>query len=279
LLSGFSTAAMSIFRWNLFYVSFFVLGLAMYWLKIVTGNLMEQSYVPGVNEKIVGVACASLGFLLNFLSAPAGIVFALVFLGISLSLFGGNSASHFLLPTVILVLFGLNEHFYEQIQQLLQPISRGAIILLIPIVTTLFTSLGVTISAVAYKTLGGALTDGYLINFHDLRGQPTSVLLNPPCSGIEGVILYTIVCLLILPNLPIKRDKKIVYGVVGFAGAILINIVRILAIFIAGILWGLDGVLLFHKIGYGFFLVWSTMFWYVVSKRTLQGEGNASQFS
>ncbi len=271
---------MSIFKWNFFYLPFFILGLVMFWLKIVNGNLRELSYSPRLNEKIIGATCALFGFSLSFYSAPRGIIFAFIFSGISIYLFGLNSTNQFYLPTIILVLFGLNEYFYMELQQLLLPISGNFTTVLIAFVTTFFAFLGVNISTRTYNTLSGVPTNSSLIAFHDLHENQASVIFNPQCSGIEGVILYTIMCLLILPDLPIKRNKKIIYGVIGFAGSFIINVVRILALFVAGILWGLDGVLLFHKIGYGFFLAWSTMFWYIVSKRTLRrGEGNTSQLS
>lgn len=271
---------MSIFKWNFFYLPFFILGLIIFWLKIVNGNLREPSYSPKLNEKIIGAACALFGFSLSFYSAPRGIIFAFIFLGISLFLFGLNSTNQFYLPTIVLVLFGLNEYFYMEFQQLLLPMSGSFTTVLTAFLTTFFAFLGVNISTITYNTLSGVLTNSSLISFHDLHENPVSVIFNPQCSGIEGVILYTIMCLLILPDLPIKRNKKIIYGVIGFAGSFIINVVRILAIFVAGVLWGLDGVLVFHKIGYGFFVVWSTMFWYIVSKRTLtRGEGNTSQLS
>ena len=56
-----------------------------------------------------------------------------------------------------------------------------------------------------------------------------------PCAGIESLLIFTVVVLLFLKRMPISWKAKIGYFVVGAAVTYLINILRIVAIFIIGV--------------------------------------------
>src|SRR4030043_1820141 len=55
-----------------------------------------------------------------------------------------------------------------------------------------------------------------------------------PCAGIESLLIFTVVALLFLKRMPISWKTKIGYFAVGAAVTYLINILRIVAIFMIG---------------------------------------------
>lgn len=273
LLLGGTFGALAILPSFFLYLPLLILGLVMFWLKITMGNLTNLNDVPN-RDKHLGIIIVFVGVVLGwFSSIPCAIFLMLIFLGITTSLFSLSSFKRFFLSAFILTIFGLNQHFYFEFQQILLPISIATSDFLVHLTVAFFSFLNVTIYATPSP-------NSYLITLHNINQKPISMLFSPPCSGIEGIILYTIVCLLVLPDIFAKRTTKITYGTIGLAGTIVTNIIRILIIVTAGFFFGIDGLILAHKGGYSLFLAWSMIFWYIIFKRTLRrGEGNASQFS
>jgi exosortase/archaeosortase family protein len=56
-----------------------------------------------------------------------------------------------------------------------------------------------------------------------------------PCAGIESILIFTVVVLLFLKRMPVSWKAKVGYFAVGAAVIYLINILRIVAIFLIGI--------------------------------------------
>lgn len=69
-----------------------------------------------------------------------------------------------------------------------------------------------------------------------------------PCAGIESLLIFTVVVLLFLKRMPISWKAKIGYFAVGAAVTYVINILRIVAIFMIGMDYGVrsEQVELFH---------------------------------
>jgi len=189
-----------------------------------------------------------------------GIIYGLIFLGLWALFFGIANIRYCTLPISILILFGLTELFYVQIQKAFLPISYGIITILTYAITA-FLSLFTTISA-------RSIADYYLVGFLNIGGERISVMFNPPCAGIESIILYAITCTLILPELKIGLGTKIIYTLIGLIGTFLTNAIRILIIFLSGFFFGINGLLLAHSMGHYLFLAWMVLFWYFLLKRS-----------
>lgn len=70
-----------------------------------------------------------------------------------------------------------------------------------------------------------------------------------PCAGIESLLIYTVVVLLFLKRMPISWKAKVGYFVIGAVVTYLINILRIITIFMIGMQYGgaSTNVDLFHN--------------------------------
>ena len=93
-----------------------------------------------------------------------------------------------------------------------------------------------------------------LMGYADLlvtqNGMPTLQATGPlgtarfaiawPCAGIESLLIYTAVALLLLKQIPISWKAKAGYFVVGAAVTYLINVLRIVTIFTLGMQYGIN---------------------------------------
>jgi exosortase/archaeosortase family protein len=70
-----------------------------------------------------------------------------------------------------------------------------------------------------------------------------------PCAGIESFLIYTVVVLLFLKRMPISWKAKIGYFIFGAAITYMINIARIVNIFLIGMQYGATSTAVdqFHK--------------------------------
>lgn len=77
------------------------------------------------------------------------------------------------------------------------------------------------------------------------------------CAGSHSLFLYSFMIMLFLRGTSISRMRKIIYVAVGAAGTFFVNILRIVAILVAGVNWGASLATTFHEFyGEFFFIAW-----------------------
>jgi thaumarchaeosortase len=77
------------------------------------------------------------------------------------------------------------------------------------------------------------------------------------CAGSHSLFLYSFMIMLFLRGTSISRMRKTVYVLVGAVGTFFVNIVRIVAIFVAGVNEGASLAATFHEFyGEFFFIAW-----------------------
>jgi thaumarchaeosortase len=82
-----------------------------------------------------------------------------------------------------------------------------------------------------------------------------------PCAGIQSLVIYSLVILLFLRGVNISFQKKIAYVLVGAFGTFFVNILRIVAIFMAGLSGGSGVAARFHEFyGEFFFIAWMLIY-------------------
>ena len=99
-----------------------------------------------------------------------------------------------------------------------------------------------------------------------------------PCSGIESLIIYTLTILLFLRNINIPWKHKTAYFIVGAIVTYLINVMRIVTIFIIGINSGVPAAMTFHDYyGQLYSITWITSYpLLIIGSRALWGRIRAS---
>lgn len=89
-----------------------------------------------------------------------------------------------------------------------------------------------------------------------------SAIVSWSCAGSHSLFLYSFMIMLFLRGTSISRTRKIVYVVAGAVGTFFVNILRILAILLAGVNSGASLAATFHEV-YGEFFFISWMFIYL----------------
>jgi len=108
--------------------------------------------------------------------------------------------------------------------------------------------------------LGGA--DGLGLIVTAASGNSYRAIVSWSCAGSHSLFLYSFMIMLFLRGTNISRTRKIIYVVVGAAGTFFVNILRIVAILVAGVNSGASLATTFHEFyGEFFFIAW--MFIYI----------------
>ena len=98
-----------------------------------------------------------------------------------------------------------------------------------------------------------------------------SAIVSWSCAGSHSLFLYSFMIMLFLRGTSISRTRKIVYVVAGAAGTFLVNIIRIVAILLAGVNSGASLAATFHEFyGEFFFIAWMFIYLsliYLIEKR------------
>jgi thaumarchaeosortase len=88
-------------------------------------------------------------------------------------------------------------------------------------------------------------------------GNSYSAIVSWSCAGSHSLFLYSFMIMLFLRGTSISRNRKIVYVIVGAIGTFLVNILRIVSIFILGVNSGASLAATFHEFyGEFFFIGW-----------------------
>jgi len=84
-----------------------------------------------------------------------------------------------------------------------------------------------------------------------------SAVVSWSCAGSHSLFLYSFMIMLFLRGTSISRIRKIIYVVLGAVGTFLVNILRIVAILLAGVNGGASLATTFHEFyGEFFFIAW-----------------------
>jgi len=84
-----------------------------------------------------------------------------------------------------------------------------------------------------------------------------SAIVSWSCAGSHSLFLYSFMIMLFLRGTSITRTRKIVYVIVGALGTFFVNILRIMAILLAGVNSGASLAATFHEFyGEFFFIAW-----------------------
>lgn len=94
------------------------------------------------------------------------------------------------------------------------------------------------------------------------------------CIGFEGAFLFAIVLVILLFEESAGKKTKILWSAVGLFGTLLLNIFRLVLIFVTEYVFGRGvSTTVHYSMGYVLFIVWITAFLYLFSKReAIQGK-------
>jgi exosortase len=120
---------------------------------------------------------------------------------------------------------------------------------------------GVLASSV--RTIGiGAYASGELVTMNTPSGTPILLDVSSDCTGIQGILAFGMLSTMSLLDLKPRVSRLVPIFAVGFLGAFLINIVRLLVVFLTFEYLGVAAGATMHVyFGYIIFIVWVLAFW------------------
>ncbi|UCC33970.1 MAG: exosortase/archaeosortase family protein, partial [Candidatus Bathyarchaeota archaeon] len=93
------------------------------------------------------------------------------------------------------------------------------------------------------------------------------------CVGVNSMLLFSILLVVTLFEESARLRTKFLWAVVGFLGVFLMNVIRLVIIFVADIFYGSSvGGQIHYFIGYVLFISWLVIFLYLFSQRRVLSE-------
>lgn len=103
---------------------------------------------------------------------------------------------------------------------------------------------------------------GHLVVLNSNSGSPLTLDVASDCTGLQGVLAFGMLSTMTLLDMKPKMSRLVPLFTIGFAGAFLINIVRLLVVFLSFEFLGVDaGITMHFYFGYIVFIVWVLAFW------------------
>ncbi len=100
------------------------------------------------------------------------------------------------------------------------------------------------------------------------QGAIFSGLVAWECIGFYSLMVFSVILIIMLFDDPCNRGTKLLWSIVGILGNLLVNIIRVMAIFLTVYFYGSDlGGQVHYVIGYALFITWLILFFYLFSKR------------
>lgn len=107
-----------------------------------------------------------------------------------------------------------------------------------------------------------ATASGDLVYMQLSNGTPVVLEVAGACTGLQGILAFGMLSTMALLDLKPKLSRIVPIFVIGFVGAFLINIVRLLAVFLTFEFLGVGAGDTMHVyFGYLIFVAWVMVFW------------------
>lgn len=108
-----------------------------------------------------------------------------------------------------------------------------------------------------------------IITFQTLKG-PLAVQFVWGCVGFTSLFLFSTLIIIFLAESPGNFKTKGVWYFLGIIGTFFLNILRIILIFVTDYFYGYEvGAIVHYFIGYMLFVTWTSIFLYLLLKRTI----------
>ena len=118
---------------------------------------------------------------------------------------------------------------------------------------------------------------GELVSMNTPSGTPILLDVQGTCTGLEGILAFGLLSTMTLLDLKPKMSRVIPIFAIGFAGAFLTNILRLLVEFLTYEYAGADAGLTMHVyFGYFVFIAWVVGFWAIAFRYLVPMKRNRS---
>jgi exosortase/archaeosortase family protein len=235
------------------------------WFAAKWDDITGISETSRLQEKLLGLGIYLLDiaynlyrrYILGIPKTPSDVGFGLIdmlitFVGVCIAFYGLTGFKHFKLPTAYLVVLIVGYQLESSITEItfLQNYLAN-------LITSMLNTLGIATSV-----------NGNLVTIES-AGQPLAIDAN--CTGVKGMLAYGSLAVLMILDVKTTNKRKALSTAIGFIGTFLVNILRLLTIFLAVYFFGIDvGMAVHIYLGYSLFIVWVLLFWIIAFKYLLK---------
>ena len=228
------------------------------WFAAKWDNIAGISETSNFPEKLLGLGIYALDIAYNILFKGFG--FGLIdmlaaFVSVCIAFYGLRGVKHFRLPTAYLAILIVGNQLENRITEVafLQSFLAN-------LITSMLNVLGISASA-----------DGNVVALTTIHGKGESLIVDASCTGIKSILAYGSLAVLMILDVKTTNKRKALSTAIGFIGTFLVNILRLLIIFLTVYFFGLAAGLAVHVyLGYSLFIVWVFMFWIIAFKYLLK---------
>jgi len=107
-----------------------------------------------------------------------------------------------------------------------------------------------------------------VITLYSLKG-PISFIFLWGCVGFSSVFVFSVILIVIMLEDPSNTKTKAIWSILGVLGIFIVNIIRLVIIFVVSYFSGYEYLTVHLYLGYILFMVWNVIFFYLFSKRNV----------
>jgi len=231
------------------YQYFFITAIVLFaWFIIKWESVKRISRIGTKPEIAVGLAIIGADYAFNAIrGSTVGIVdLIVVFIGTIVIFYGLRSLRLFWVPMAygVILLLGYQIEIYTPNYIALQDWLAG-------VMASAVSAMGIT-----------AVASGHVVSMNTSGGTPLLLDVAGSCTGLQGILAFGLLSTMTLLDFKPKLSKVVPLFAIGFAGAFLINILRLLVVFLTFEFFGFDAGTTMHVyFGYLIFVAWVLIFW------------------
>jgi exosortase len=247
--------------YQFFFIAVFVL---LAWFIFKWDKVKEISQRGGKAEMLLGASLIAADYAFNALrGSSVGILdLLIIFLGTVIAFYGVRSLKLFWVPAT----YGMILLLGYQIEDLTPN--------LVALQDWLAGVMASTLSAVGVSSTAA----GEVVSMATPNGASLLLDVRGSCTGVQGIFAFGILSTMTLLDLKPKMSRIIPIFAIGFVGAFLTNILRLLVEFLTYEYVGVDvGSTLHFYLGYLVFIAWVVAFWALAFRYLAPVQSSAAQ--
>ncbi|HEV2138469.1 MAG TPA: archaeosortase/exosortase family protein [Nitrososphaerales archaeon] len=236
------------------YAYFFIIVVVLFaWFLIKWDSVKAISRRSNKLEMALGLGAIGAIYTYKIYKASSvGILdLIIIFLGAAVFTFGLRSLKKFWVPAAygIVLLAGYQIEAYTPNYVALQDWLAG-------------------VMAASMRALGiSASLQGHLVIMNIVNGSPIILDVSSECTGLQGILAFGLLSTMTLLDFKPKLSRIVPIFAAGFLGAFLINVVRLIVVFLTFEYLGIDAGNTMHVyFGYLIFIAWVLAFWTIAFK-------------
>lgn len=237
------------------------------WFIVGWQDIVKIQKIGNRYEVLLGLGIYASNIVRNVFSLNGRPMFGLsdmliAFISVSIAFYGFRGLKHFTLPIAYLSILIVGYQLEFAITEI--AFLQNFLAHLVASMLNLFTI--------------GASANANLVTVYTQSGVH-SLVIDADCTGFKGMLAYGSLAILMILDVKTTYKRKALCTTIGLIGTFLVNILRLLTIFLAVYFVGIEAGLAVHTyLSYGLFIIWVFVFWIIAFKYLLKPMKKTADF-